>query len=67
MKKDYIYTYRWRFIPETVAEASQIFLRDTHVLPKLFSYEQPTADLTGGNTIAVWSQSISGIHLGLSL
>jgi hypothetical protein len=25
--------------PRRVAEASQIFLRDTHVLPKLFSYE----------------------------
>jgi hypothetical protein len=28
-----------RFIPEEVAEASQIFLRDAHVLPQLFSYE----------------------------
>jgi hypothetical protein len=34
----YIYTYHWRLIPEGV-EVSQIFLRDTHVLPKLFSYE----------------------------
>jgi hypothetical protein len=25
---------------EGVAEVSQIFLRDTHVLPKLFSYEK---------------------------
>jgi hypothetical protein len=31
----YIHTYRSRFIPEGVAEASQIFIRDTHVLPKL--------------------------------
>jgi hypothetical protein len=26
--------YQSRFIPEGVAEASQIFLRDPHVLPK---------------------------------
>jgi hypothetical protein len=32
----YIHT---RCSPEGVAEASQIFLRDAHVLPKLFSYE----------------------------
>jgi hypothetical protein len=30
----YIHTYHSRFIPEGVAEASQIFLRDAHVLPK---------------------------------
>jgi hypothetical protein len=36
----YILTYHSRFIPEGVAEVSQIFLRDTHVLPKLFSYEE---------------------------
>jgi hypothetical protein len=35
----YIHTYQSRFIPEGIAEASQIFLRDTHVLPKLFSYK----------------------------
>jgi hypothetical protein len=34
-----IHTYHSRFIPEAVAEASQIFRRGTHVLPKLFSYE----------------------------
>jgi hypothetical protein len=28
------------FIPEEVAEISQIFLRDTHVLPKLVSCEE---------------------------
>jgi hypothetical protein len=33
-------TYHSRFIPKGVAEASQIFLRDTHVLPKLVSYEE---------------------------
>jgi hypothetical protein len=36
----YIHTYHSRFIPKGVAEASQIFLRDTHVLPKLFNYEE---------------------------
>jgi hypothetical protein len=35
----YIHTYHSRFIPEGVAEASQTFLRDAHVLPILFSYE----------------------------
>jgi hypothetical protein len=33
------HTYRSRIIPEGIAEASQIFLRDTHVLQKLVSYE----------------------------
>jgi hypothetical protein len=36
---DNIHTYQSRFIPEGVAEASQIFLREAHVLPKLLSYE----------------------------
>jgi hypothetical protein len=31
-----------RFIPEEVAESSQIFLRDAHILQKLFSYELQT-------------------------
>jgi hypothetical protein len=54
------YTYHSRFIPEEVAEASQIFLRDTHVLPKLVSLRN-TADVTGGKPIAVLLQSISGV------
>jgi hypothetical protein len=36
----YIHSYHSRFIPEGVAEASQIFLQDIHVLPKLVSYEK---------------------------
>jgi hypothetical protein len=36
----HIHTYHSRFIPERVAEASQIFLRDAHVLSKLVSYEE---------------------------
>jgi hypothetical protein len=35
-----IHTYHSRLIPEGVTEASQIFLRDAHVLPKLISYEE---------------------------
>jgi hypothetical protein len=37
--------------PEGIAEASQIFLRDAHVLPKL-SHEE-TTNVTGGKPIAV--------------
>jgi hypothetical protein len=36
----YIHTYHSRFIPEGVAEASQILLRDAHVLQKLLSNEE---------------------------
>jgi hypothetical protein len=55
-----LHTYHSRFIPEGVAEVSQIFLQDTHVLLKLVSYN--TADVTGGKLIAVLLQSISDIH-----
>jgi hypothetical protein len=55
----YIHTYHSRFISEGVAEASQIFLRHTHVLPKLAM--RNTADVTGGKPIAVLLQYISGI------
>jgi hypothetical protein len=44
-----IHTYQSRFIPEGVAEASQIFLRDAHVLPKL----SETTDVTDDKPIAV--------------
>jgi hypothetical protein len=40
LENTYIHTYHSSFIPEGVAEVSQIFLRDTHVLPKLVSYEE---------------------------
>jgi hypothetical protein len=39
-KKKIIHTYHSRFIPEGVAETTQIFLRDAHVLPKLLSYKE---------------------------
>jgi hypothetical protein len=40
MKADlYTHAHHSHFIPEGVAKAYQIFLQDTHVLPKLFSYE----------------------------
>jgi hypothetical protein len=42
----------------SVAEASQVFLRDTNVLPKYLAMSN-SADVTGGKPIAVWSQSIS--------
>jgi hypothetical protein len=48
------------FIPEGVAEVSQIFLRDPHVLPKLFSHDN-IADVTVGKPIAVLLQPISGV------
>jgi hypothetical protein len=54
-KVTYIHTYHSRFIPEGVAEVTQILLRDTHVLPKLVSF-QPI-----GKPIAVLMQSISGV------
>jgi hypothetical protein len=45
--------------PRKIAEVSQIFLRVTHVLPKLAM--KNTADVTGGKPIAVLLQSISGV------
>jgi hypothetical protein len=55
----YIHTYHSCFIPEGVAEVSQIFLQDTHVLTKLCSY---FADVTDAKPIAVLLQSISGLR-----
>jgi hypothetical protein len=46
-----IHTYHSRFIPEGVAEVSQILLRVTHFLPKLVM--RNTADVAGGKPIAV--------------
>jgi hypothetical protein len=53
-----LHTYHSRFIPEGVAEVSQIFLRETYVLPKLVSYEE---HCRCGKPIAVLLQSISGV------
>jgi hypothetical protein len=59
-----IHTYHSRFIPEGVAEVSQIFFRDTHVLPKLVRYlMRNTAGVRGGKPIAVLLQSISGVNV----
>jgi hypothetical protein len=33
-------THHSQFIPEEVAETSQMFLRDTRIIPKLLSYEK---------------------------
>jgi hypothetical protein len=49
-----------RFIPKGVAEASQISLRDAHIIPN-YSAIRNTADVTGGKPIAIWPQSISGV------
>jgi hypothetical protein len=51
----YIHTYHSLFTSEGVAEVSQIFLRDTQVLPKLVSYEfmRNTAHVKGGKPISV--------------
>jgi hypothetical protein len=57
----YKHTYHLRLIPEGVAEVSQIFLRDTHVLLKFKLAMRITADVTGGKPIAVLLQSISGL------
>jgi hypothetical protein len=47
-----LYIYHSCFIPEGVAETSQIFLRDTHVLSKLLATRN-TSDVTGGKLIAI--------------
>jgi hypothetical protein len=54
-----LHTYHSRFIPEGVAEVSQIFLRGTHVLPKLFSYEEHCR--RDSKPIGVLLQFISGV------
>jgi hypothetical protein len=38
--EEYINTYHSRFIPEDLAETSQIFLQDTQILSKWFSCEK---------------------------
>jgi hypothetical protein len=48
----FIQTYHSRFIPEGLAKASQILLRDTHILPKLLATKN-TAGVTGGKPIAM--------------
>jgi hypothetical protein len=52
-------------MPRWVAEVSQIFIRDTHVLPKLVSYEERvmsnTADVTGGKPIPVLLHLVSQV------
>jgi hypothetical protein len=60
-----LHTYHSRLIPEGVGEVSQIFLLDTHVLPKLVM--RNTADVTGGKPIAVLLQSISGVSAVMKL
>jgi hypothetical protein len=52
----HIHIYHARCIPKGVAEASQIFLQDVHVLPKLLRYEvfsrlQYSADVSADKPI----------------
>jgi hypothetical protein len=54
-KNSLCYTYHSRLIPEAVAEASQIFLRDAHVL----RFMRNTAEVTGGKPIAVTAVYLS--------
>jgi hypothetical protein len=56
----YIHTYH--SIPEGVAEASQMFLQDTHVLPKFLSCEEywNTADVTSAVNPLVTFYNIPG-------
>jgi hypothetical protein len=56
-----LHTYQSCFIPEGIAEASQILLRVAHVLPKHLTMSN-TADVTCGTPIAVWSHAISGVR-----
>jgi hypothetical protein len=56
----YIHTYHSRLILGGVAEASQIFLRDSHVYQNYLT--MGTADETGGKPVTVWSQSIAGAN-----
>jgi hypothetical protein len=37
--RTYTYVIPFKLYPERVTEASQVFLRDAHILPKLFSYK----------------------------
>jgi hypothetical protein len=53
------HTYHSRFIPEGVAEASKIFLWDIPRFYQNYLAMSNTAEVTGGKSIAVWSQSIS--------
>jgi hypothetical protein len=55
-----VHTYHSRLIPVRVAEASQIFSQDAHVLQNYLSMRN-TADVTVGKPIAVRSQSVSGV------
>jgi hypothetical protein len=55
-----VYVHTSSFIPEGVAEASQIFL-ETPTFYQNDLATRNTADVTGGKPIAILSQSISGV------
>jgi hypothetical protein len=60
MATSLIHAYHSRFIPEGVAEATQIFF-ETPTFYRNYLAIRNTADVAGGEPIAVWSQSISGV------
>jgi hypothetical protein len=57
-----LFIHTTQALSEGVAEVSQLFLRDAHVLPKYLTMSN-TADVTGGKPIAVLLQSISGVSV----
>jgi hypothetical protein len=62
IKKKYIniHTYHPRFIPEGVAEVSQIFSESPTFYQKVLAMRN-TANEIGGKPIAIFLQSISGV------
>jgi hypothetical protein len=50
----YVYTYHSCFIPEKEAETSQIFLRDTQVLSKFFSYDKYRIGVSAVNPLVAF-------------
>jgi hypothetical protein len=53
-----------RFIPEEVVEIFELFLWDTHIIPKLLNYY--TTDVTSGKSSIVWSHCMSDVNADTS-
>jgi hypothetical protein len=65
-KLNYIHTNHSRLIPERVAETSQIFLRDTHILPKWLGYAKYCRHDKGGKSF--WGViAVNSLHLDCPL
>jgi hypothetical protein len=56
----YIHTYHSRFIPEDYFSQTPPFYQNCSAM-------RNTTDVTGSNTIAIWSQSISGVNAVIPL